>query len=88
MDDMKCEAGCKVFYGGERKHHRNCVHYPESLTKLWHDTEAGYLAEIERLRYVLEGVRAAIKTGRNEPLQIWRDQIDIALSEDPHPNKR
>lgn len=36
-------------------------------------------AEIERLRYVLEGVRGAIDTGRNEPLQIWRDQIEIAL---------
>lgn len=36
--------------------------------------------EIERLRYVLEGVRAAIKTGRNEPLQVWKDQIEIALS--------
>ena len=36
-------------------------------------------AEIERLRYVLDGVRGAILTGRNEPLQIWKDQIDIAL---------
>ena len=34
--------------------------------------------EIERLLYVLEGVAAAIDTGRNEPLQIWRDQIRIA----------
>lgn len=37
-------------------------------------------AERDRLRYVLEGVRGAIDTGRNEPLQIWRDQINIALS--------
>lgn len=29
--------------------------------------------EIEWLRYVLGGVRGAIKTGRNEPLQIWLD---------------
>lgn len=36
--------------------------------------------EIERLRYVLNGVRGAIMTGRNEPLQIWREQIDIALN--------
>ena len=35
-------------------------------------------AENERLLYVLEGVAAAIDTGRNEPLQIWRDQIRIA----------
>lgn len=38
--------------------------------------------EIERLRYVLGGVRSAILTGRNEPLMIWKDQIDIALSTD------
>lgn len=35
-------------------------------------------AENHRLRYVLDGVAAAIDTGRNEPLQIWRDQIEIA----------
>lgn len=38
-------------------------------------------SEIERLRYVLGGVRDAIKTGRNEPLVIWKEQIDIALGE-------
>ena len=35
--------------------------------------------EIQRLRYVLEGVAGAIDTGRNEPLVIWREQINIAL---------
>lgn len=49
----QCEAGCMSFDGGEVKHHRDCVHYPESLTKLWHDTEAAYQAEIERLRSAL-----------------------------------
>ena len=39
--------------------------------------------EIARLRYVLEGVRGAIDTGRNEPLMIWRDQINIALGDTP-----
>lgn len=38
-------------------------------------------AEVTRLQGVLEGVRSAIDTGRNEPLAIWRDQIDIALNE-------
>lgn len=38
-------------------------------------------AENARLRYVLEGVRGAIMTGRNEPLVIWREQIDIALDD-------
>lgn len=36
-------------------------------------------SEIDRLRYVLDGVRGAIKTGRNEPLVIWKEQIDIVL---------
>lgn len=52
------------------------------------------LDEIDRLkeengllRYVLDGVAAAIDTGRNEPLHIWRGQIDIvraALAEGGH----
>lgn len=39
--------------------------------------------EIARLRWVLGGVRRAIDTGRNEPLMIWRDQINIALGDAP-----
>ena len=39
----------------------------------------GLREENERLRYVLDGVRGAIDTGRNEPLMVWRDQINIAL---------
>lgn len=35
-------------------------------------------ADNERLRYVLDGVAGAIDTGRNEPLVIWREQIEIA----------
>lgn len=34
---MQCIAGCKVFDGGERKHHPDCPFYPESLTKIYHD---------------------------------------------------
>lgn len=52
----QCEAGCMSFDGGEVKHRRECVYYPESLTKLWHDTEAAYVAEIERLRAALEQI--------------------------------
>ena len=50
---MTCQPGCISFDGGEKKHRRDCDHYPESLTKIWHDAEAGYVAEIERLRGVL-----------------------------------
>jgi hypothetical protein len=58
MVKMQCEAGCKVFTGGERKHHRDCAFYPESLTKLWHDTENALTAEIERLRAIISRSRA------------------------------
>ena len=51
---MQCEAGCMHFTGGEVKHHRDCPYYPDSLTKIWHDTEAEYVAEINRLRAALE----------------------------------
>jgi hypothetical protein len=29
----KCESGCKVFTGGEIKHHEDCFYYPESLSE-------------------------------------------------------
>jgi hypothetical protein len=53
MDEMRCEAGCKSFTGGERQHRRDCAFYPESLTKIWHDTEDNLTAEIARLRAAL-----------------------------------
>ena len=65
---------------------------PDSIRSI-----AAYVAELERqvaariradereradrYRYVLEGVLGAIKTGRNEPLVIWKEQIEIALSD-------
>jgi hypothetical protein len=45
----KCESGCKVFTGGEIKHHEDCVFYPESLTKLNADIIATQQSEIDRL---------------------------------------
>ena len=35
----KCEAGCKVFTGGEIRHHPDCVYYPESLSKMYDDKD-------------------------------------------------
>ena len=58
----ECEAGCMSFDGGEVKHHRDCTHYPESLTKLWHDTEADYVAEIDRLRAALKPFAEYMRT--------------------------
>jgi hypothetical protein len=47
--DSKCEAGCLSFYGGEKKHHHNCAHYPESQTKMLNDA----LAENEAMNLAL-----------------------------------
>ena len=35
----KCETGCKVFTGGEIRHHPDCVYYPESLSKMYDDKD-------------------------------------------------
>ena len=30
---QKCEAGCKNFSGGEVRHHKDCIHYEESMSQ-------------------------------------------------------
>lgn len=30
----QCETGCGIFYGGERRHHKDCVFYPDSLSEM------------------------------------------------------
>jgi len=64
-DDPKCEPGCISYYGGEKKHHRDCPYYPESLTKLNADRIEALLAErdaltaeVEKLREVESEIRA------------------------------
>jgi hypothetical protein len=42
----KCEAGCMTFTGGEIRHHKDCVFYQESLTKIHDDL----LAEMSKLK--------------------------------------
>jgi hypothetical protein len=34
---MKCETGCISLEGNETRHHKDCVFYPESLTKMYDD---------------------------------------------------
>tara|TARA_R110000744_G_scaffold371480_2_gene482508 strand:- start:2784 stop:3008 length:225 start_codon:yes stop_codon:yes gene_type:complete len=58
------------FDGGERKHHRDCVHYPESLTKMYDDA----LAENERLRFALREIVRMTCKGLDAPLTL--DRID------------
>lgn len=43
----KCVAGCCIYDGGERKHHPDCPHYPESLSKLYEDIVASLHAKLK-----------------------------------------
>lgn len=58
-DDPKCVAGCISFYGGERKHHKDCPYYAESLTKLNADRIEALEAEVSKARE--EGRRAGLE---------------------------
>ena len=68
----ECQPGCMSFDGGEVKHRLDCVHYPESLTKVWHDREAELSAEITRLRACLENTRDEICEGPVGDV-LWHD---------------
>lgn len=39
-DYDKCVAGCKHFTGGEAHHHKDCPHYPESMSRVYDEMEA------------------------------------------------
>lgn len=57
--DGPCEAGCQHFHGGEVRHHPDCGHYPESLTKLNADTIEALQAENAALKeYAFEVSKA------------------------------
>ena len=38
--NKKCEAGCKHFTGGEIRHHKDCVFYPESFSEMYDELKA------------------------------------------------
>ena len=40
MENNKCEAGCKIYTGGEIKHHKDCFYYPDSMSKTFDDMKA------------------------------------------------
>lgn len=58
-----CQAGCKYFSGGEVKHHKDCVHYPESFSKMYDDIYQQNKekdAEIQRLTKEVEELKASL----------------------------
>ena len=73
----KCEAGCKVFTGGEIRHHPDCVYYPESLSKMYDDKDKR-IAELEvRLTEALNCPEFVLHH-INTDLQAQLEQVDIA----------
>ena len=72
MKDQNCEAGCMRFECGGVRHRRECANYPESLTQVWHDAEATYVAEIEKLRACLDHTREEICEGPVDDV-LWHD---------------
>jgi hypothetical protein len=37
VGNEQCETGCKVFTGGEIRHHKDCCHYSNSLSEMLDD---------------------------------------------------
>jgi len=59
--EERCEAGCVAYHGGERRHHPDCVFYPESFTRLYDDLardHAGLKAQNARLQAALDAALA------------------------------
>lgn len=50
FDEAKCVAGCQHFDLGERRHHKDCIYYPESLSKLLDQLSAKLAAAEARVK--------------------------------------
>jgi hypothetical protein len=53
MSEEKCGAGCQRFYGGEIKHIKECVFYPDSLSEMRDQLQSQLAAkdhEIEKVK--------------------------------------
>jgi hypothetical protein len=58
--ENKCVAGCKHYYGGEIKHHKDCVYYPESFSKMYDDLK--WQQEQDKKLYSEEEVEILLET--------------------------
>jgi hypothetical protein len=52
----KCETGCKAFYGGEIKHHPDCIFYPDSLSKKYDMMEIELQQERQAKKELVEAL--------------------------------
>jgi len=69
--DGPCEAGCISFYGGERKHHKDCGHYPHSLTKV----NADRIEELEAK--LAKAVEALVKIADRPKEMTWGEDGEV-----------
>lgn len=70
----KCETGCMNYYGGERRHHKDCIFYPESMS-----------AEIDALRVENEYLK---ESGRIKFMNAVEVRAQLAQSEKRRENLR
>ena len=73
----ECETGCGVFEGDDIMHHRDCVHYPNSVAKMLDDTKASNAA----LRDELAALRAENEIRPLAPVMLSDSLLDVLESE-------
>jgi len=71
-----------IYHGGEIRHHRDCVYYPESLTEMHHQMQneieklQAQLAEAEK---VISGAYKYLKATYD--IHTWKDEPEYAMME-------
>ena len=65
--EKKCETGCKVYTGGEVKHHKDCIFYPESFSKMYDDLKVENKELKDKLESIKEIERRKEQAERNSP---------------------
>lgn len=65
-----CEAGCKAYHGGERRHHPDCVFYPDSFTELHHRLAQDHAALQEEHARLKAALDAALAERLDRPMTL------------------
>ena len=73
--ENKCVAGCKHYYGGEIKHHKDCVYYPESFSKMYDDLK--WRQEQDKKMYSEEEVLKILESLVEHPTKPGYKRRDI-----------
>ena len=82
----KCVAGCKIYSGHERYHHKNCPYYPESFSRRFDQLQAENEQcddVIESLQWdideYLKGTLEATLRTENKRFRAENKQLRVAL---------